>query len=696
MKNIAYSAALILISTAATAVEDQTKGLPTITVTADFREKTLLEAPVSATIIESETITRYQAQHLEQVLSLSPNVNFSSGSSRARYLQIRGIGERSQFIDPVNPSVGLYINDTDFTGAGTAGTLFDVERVEILRGPQGTRFGANSLAGTLYIRSHQPTETFEHYLEASAAEYDTYSLGGAFSGPLSDTVFYRLASQKHSSDGYMENVHLGRDDTNNYDEQTTRAALRWLANDDLTININALYADIDNGYDAFSLDNNRTTLSDNPGHDRQESFALSTKADWLLSQAVNLEAIVSHANTNTEYGYDEDWSFPGLCENTACDPDILGEDISYASTDNYIRDEEKTSVEVRFLSGDEGKLFNGSTDWVAGLYYQDRTSDLERQYTYAADFASEYETHNSAAFAELTTQLNTKYTLTVGLRLEHWEADYSDSQQVSRDFDETLHGGKVVLDYLVNDNTMLYASIARGYKAGGVNSDGSLPAANRFFKTEYQWAYELGTKFSAFDQRLQSRVALFYTDRKNLQVKNSILVTRPDLSTEFIESIDNAGKGNNYGIEVESQWQATDNLQLQVSLGLLETEFEDHASQNLEGREQAHAPAYQYSIGFVYRFLENWSLHTDLQGKDEFYFSDSHDYQSDSYQVLNASVQYNAAQWTLNLWAKNLTDEEYFVRGFGFGNDPRDFYSSKLYTQLGEPKILGATLRWQF
>jgi iron complex outermembrane receptor protein len=148
--SLAIASAISASMMASVATAEQTAKaveLDTVTVSADFRDTNVQELPEAVTVIGAQKIEQRSAEHLEQILSLAPNVNFSAGSSRARYYQIRGIGERSQFIDPVNPSVGLMIDGIDMTGLGGAATLLDVKQVEILRGPQGTRFGANALGG---------------------------------------------------------------------------------------------------------------------------------------------------------------------------------------------------------------------------------------------------------------------------------------------------------------------------------------------------------------------------------------------------------------------------------------------------------------------------------------------------------------------------------------------------------------------
>ena len=160
----------------------------TITVTSDFRQQSLQKAPVSMSVLTDIDIKQRNAKHLEELIAISPNVNFASGSQRARYYQIRGIGERSQFQEPINPSVGVIIDEVDFTGIGSVASLFDVKQAEIFRGPQGTRFGANAIAGMINITTNEPTEDFEGAVQLGVGNYNTYDLGVALSGPASDSV----------------------------------------------------------------------------------------------------------------------------------------------------------------------------------------------------------------------------------------------------------------------------------------------------------------------------------------------------------------------------------------------------------------------------------------------------------------------------------------------------------------------------
>ena len=687
-----------------------TGNLETITVTSDFRQQNLQNTPASLSVLTDIEINQRNARHLEELVAVSPNVNFASGSQRARYYQIRGIGERSQFQEPINPSVGMIIDDIDFTGIGSIANLFDVKQAEIFRGPQGTRFGANAIAGMINITTNEPTEDFEGAVQLGVGNYNSYDMGVALSGPASDSVNYRLAVNQHNSDGFTENIHLQRDDTNNRDELSVRGKLAIEASNDLTIDLAGFYFDFDNGYDVFSLDNTRETYSDQPGFDQQETAAFSAKFTYTGFESATLLAIVSHSDTDLGYGYDEDWAF-GEYEWRSDDPvytpdpcitpsGCLADFDGYSSTDHYYRDKTVLTTELRAVSNQGQEIFNGSTAWVAGVYFKQDDEDLLRQYTYASgDFTSINESTSVALYGQLDTQLAEKWSLMSGLRIENRSADYNNSDLFDDSIDDTMVGGKLVLSYQQNEDSMWYGSINRGYKAGGHNTDGTLPEDLRTFDPEYLLNYEIGYKISLLENSAYVRTSVFYMDREDMQVKSSKTIIREDGSSEFISYLGNAATGSNYGVEIESAWYINDLINVYGSLGLLDTEFNDFVNADgvsLSGREQAHAPNYQFNVGINVQPTDHWLINLSVDGKDSFYFSDSHDEQSEAVALLNASVAYIQDNWQIKIWGRNLANEDYANRGFYFGNDPRDGYTAKQYTQLSEPLVFGATLDYQF
>ena len=228
--------------------------LEEIIVTADFRERAASELAASISVLDQRTVSEAAVQHFEELIQLVPNLNWSGDGHRARYLQIRGVGELEQYEGAPNPSIGFLIDDIDFSGIGTIATLFDVQQVEILRGPQGSRYGANALGGLVYMQSVAPTDEFSGRAKVDAGSDGLFSAGIAFGGPLTadDALGYRISAHHYQSNGFRDNPYLGRDDTNGRNETTLRGRLRWQASNAWTVDFTAMFSDIDDGYDAFA------------------------------------------------------------------------------------------------------------------------------------------------------------------------------------------------------------------------------------------------------------------------------------------------------------------------------------------------------------------------------------------------------------------------------------------------------------
>ncbi len=673
--------------------------LEVITVQGDFRQHDLQKTPASLSVLTEQNIAQRNAQNLEELVIIAPNVNFSSGSQRARYYQIRGIGERSQFQESINPSVGLIIDDIDFSGIGSIASLFDVSQTEIFRGPQGTRFGASAMAGLINITTNAPTDEFEGKIQLKAENYNGYGASIVLSGPASEQINYRLGVEQYNSDGFIENTFLKRDNTNNRDELTARGKLAITATDELTIDLTVFYFNFDNGYDAFSLDNNRKTMSDEPGFDTQKTTALASKFIYTGISVHDLIVTLTYADSDLGYGYDEDWAYVGI----SAPENIQNQNFAYweySSTDHYFRNKTTFTGDIRAVSKQNSKIFNGTTAWVAGVYYKNDDADLSRQYTYLENaFSSTFNTNTYALYAQFDSQLTTQLSLTSGLRLEKRRANYYNTDFFDDSFSDNMIGGKLVLAYQQSNDSLWYGQINRGYKAGGANTDGSLSHEFRTFSPEYVWNYEAGYKVNLLDNQAYIRAAVFYMDRRNVQAKISKTIPHNDGSSEFIIYIDNATSGINKGLELESAWQVNDVIEIYGALGLLNTKFGHFINadgKDLTGRTQAHAPNYQVNLGLNIQPSENWLMNVSFDGKDDFYFSVSHDEKSKKIEIFNASITYLQENWQLKVWSRNLFDRDYATRGFYFGNDPRDGYAAKQYTQLAEPMVFGVTFDYQF
>ena len=302
----AWPLAAIVILNPSQAFEQQE--LQEIVVTAGLRDSHLSDLPQSVTVLGQSTLQSAGVQQLQDVLSLIPNLSWASGSSRPRFLLMRGIGEVEQYQGAPNPSVGFLIDDIDFSGIGMPATLFDTRQVEVLRGPQGTVYGANALAGLISVRTQDPSAQFTVHGEATLADFDTRAVGLAVSDSLEDSqAGWRVAAQQYRSDGYRHNAFLGRDDTNGYDEGTVRGKFFWQVSPDLRADLAVMDVDLNNGYDAFSIDNSRTTLTNQPGRDAQQSLGASLKLTLAVAAFGEIRSISSTANSHIDYSFDSDW-----------------------------------------------------------------------------------------------------------------------------------------------------------------------------------------------------------------------------------------------------------------------------------------------------------------------------------------------------------------------------------------------------
>src|SRR5580704_9437681 len=168
------------------AAEPSGNSLQEVVVTATLlRDQPVQAVPASITVLDSATLQAVGQQHFEDVIGMVPNLNWSGDTNRPRYFQIRGIGELDEYQGAPNPSVGFLIDDIDFSGLGSAATLFDMDHIEVLRGPQGTRYGANALAGLIYAQSAAPEDSFDGRVEVGGADYGTLSYGAMLTGPVS-------------------------------------------------------------------------------------------------------------------------------------------------------------------------------------------------------------------------------------------------------------------------------------------------------------------------------------------------------------------------------------------------------------------------------------------------------------------------------------------------------------------------------
>jgi len=670
-----------------------------ITVTADFRGRSISEVPASITVLDEAQIGELAVQHFEELVNLVPNVNWSGDGHRARYFQIRGVGELEQYQGAPNPSVGFLIDDIDFSGIGTVATLFDMQQIEVLRGPQGSRYGANALAGLIYMQSTTPSAQWGGRAQLQVGDDDAISAGLAVGGPLTndERLMFRVGAHHHQSNGYRENSYLGRDDTNGREETTVRGKVLWQPNDDWSINFSAAYADVDNGYDAFALDSSYTVLSDKPGNDAQQSNGASLRVDWSAMSRAKLTSITSIADSEIDFSYDADW---GNADSWA--------PVTYDYVSLNDRERTTLSQELRLASTDEGRIFADTTEWLLGLYALNLEDDLltvntgdyyDPFYDFADSlddtFASKYEATNVAVFGQLDHAISSATRLSLGLRIERRTTKYTDSAGLVADPSESMSGGELSLSHDHSVTLTSFVAVSKGYKAGGFNL-GFVPDGRREFGEEQLWNIETGIKSAWFDDSLFVNASIFYSRRSDQQVRTSFQLIPGDPAS-FVFFTDNAAKGETLGFETDVRWLPNDSWEFYTNIGLLNAEFDEFETPqvDLSGRAQAHAPKYTLAAGASYHHASGFFVRIDASARDEFYFDVSHDQKSEAYELVNARVGYEAEAWSAQFWVRNIFDRDYAVRGFFFGNEPPDFPNT-LYTRSGDPRQIGITVERMF
>jgi len=697
-----YSKRILVLSTSALAIaqglhaqEDEalpTFDQPEMVITANWEDAQLYQSSLSAEVLDASVLQDGGTSHFQDLIEITPNLNYAGGSSRPRYFQLRGIGERDQWEGAPNPSVGFVMDGVDLSGIGTIGTLFDMEQVEVLRGPQGTLYGANALAGLINLKSKDPSANPEGQVLLGLATEDQYEIGVAYGAPIGDRDSqwqYRIALHQTESDGFYTNTFTNRDDTDGIHEQTARFKLRFLASESNTWDLTVFHVDVRNGYDAWSIFNGYETQSDRPGMDCQETWGASLKGQWDFDN-VRLVSKTAFGTSDIDLTFDGEWG------NNQFWRDYSGIEWDYDYDAVYDRSRDTFNQELRWSSTNAS-----NTQWHAGLYYNNMQEDnfstwREGGVAYSPLY-SEFEADSLAAFGQIDQALSEEWTLSGGLRIEQRDADYADSDGVTFSPEDTMLGGKLAIEYQpTGRDSFYYLALSRGFKAGGFNIGGDIPEADRAYDPEYLWNLELGTRYTSADSNWAFSHTLFYSWRKEMQVETSI---QPDPTDplSFVFFTDNAAEGKNYGLESTLEYQLAEDWTLSGGLGLLKAEYTEYSvgGIDLSGREQAHAPSYQYNLRLAYEPAMGVFGHVAVTGSDAFYFSDSHDQRSSSYNLVNASLGYRMDNWSIELWGRNVFDKEYATRGFFFANEPPAWEDTR-YIRLGNPAQFGLQFRYLF
>ncbi len=686
-------AALTVLSFSALAQEEASMVLEEVIVTAQKRATAAQDTPISLTAMTEDFMEQAGILTVTDLSDAVPGLNIIDGGAGNNLVEIRGIAAGATSVQS-GPTVGIYIDE--MTGATTGDNtpdvvLYDAQRVEVLRGPQGTLFGDGSLAGTIRIITNKPEST-EFYGRATGQVGSTkhggtnYGVRGMLNIPLAeDKLALRLVAGYRDNTGWYDNINPGflgsnPKNTNSEEVANLRAALRWTPTDNFTADLVYFHSDADL-QDTFS--GNTQTTKDSYVYEPRTSDDRAVSLT-LVYDSGDVEVVSATGFYEQDLASRRDATNLGVPINYF----VFGRLIDAGWADSTLNNE-VFSQEIRVSSTGDNVL-----DWTVGGYYRkdnrDWTFKLDGEPAAPFDVLEDYfiiDNKSWAVFGEATWHISEQWELLGGLRyfdtsrsseFEIWGALAGPPMGVqSASASEDVVSPKLALTFFPSDNVTLYAQASKGFRAGGANSTAPLiPFFNGgltiddSFDSETLWNYELGAKSFVFNRRMMLNAYLFRMDWKDRQVAGID-------GSGLLDFVVNAGDAESVGVEVEATANLTDRLQLQGSLTFLDTEFKDDFANpvtglplTVAGNELPRAANFSAYVALNYvRTLSSgleamFNINYTYAGKN---FSDATNiplFENDSGSILNLRVGLQGEKFSVFLFGQNLTnDDQTFWQG---------------------------------
>ena len=680
-----------------------------IIVRAGLSDESLQKVASSVTVITGDHIRETGADHFQSLTEQIPNLNWAGGTSRPRYFQIRGIGERSHYFGegPPNFSVGFVLDDMDLSGLGMVGLLYDIDQIEIFKGPQSSVYGPNAMAGLISLKSTDPTDHFEMRTSTSFGSDNHYGGSSVMNVQFMKNMKLRLGGVNNYSDGFRENVTQSVTHTNKREESFSRMKLSYDPNNQLSILATLIYTKLENGYDAWAPDNNTDfkTYSNDKGEDSQRTYGYSLRANFEASENLSITSITSFTETDLVHAYDGDWADSTYWhDNHDFDPAVEG--WAYEFYDKNERNRANLSQEIRLSMG----------SIILGGYFKHLIEqDEAKGYLFggvATDAISHYDFQATAGYAQYGLDLTSSLKLKANVRFENNSIIYDGSSQGFNDYwekiflppihfniDHSMLGYRAALHYLKDEYTSFYGSVSQGYKSGGVNQQPYLSDISRPYEPEFIRNFEIGLKHAIDKYRTQ--LSVFYDQRKDQQVSVSSQQVEGDPNS-FLYYTGNAGSGTIQGFEWENMLNVSSNLSMDASLGYLKTwvdKFIYFASEGMEtsggDREAAMSPVITGSLRLNYSNDSGIFGSVRSSYKSGYFYSDSHNERAEPYTLTNLALGKSFGKTTTTIWIRNAFDERFTTRGFYFGLIPPD-YPDQLWKSYGDPRQIGVSMDYKF
>ena len=640
--------------------EDTT--LDTMTVTAQKREENVQDVPISMTVFDEVTIEDRNIESVENVAPYTSNFLLLNKANGYYSPTIRGISQAVGYSlsNPVSVVVdGIPVSSS----LGFNETLMDIERIEVLKGPQSTLYGKETQVGVVNVITKKPDNETRIKVKGDGGSDNKRELSLSASGPIiKDKLFLGVSAKHYEKDGFIKNRFLGGY-ANDKEYDYGRVYLRYTPSDNLEISLISSLHKLDNGDGdfAFTADvDERSIASGVQGYDQSSTTSHALKVSYVVNDYL-FESITTHRKYKTDAL--QNYHFPPIYD-------------FHAAIDKVHK---KTSQEFR--------LSNNSTSfkWLAGIYADKDTLDESSSYVYSS---GAYPTEETVDGDSLGVFVHTDYAITdqlsfvAGVRYDKDKNNYEDENSNTKiDISNDEISPKVSLKYQHDKNSMYYTTIAKGYRAGGFH-----PYAPSMYPKQYDsevlWNYEVGAKNSFFNNRLIVNSAIFYMEIDDMQVS-----VYPDTNS-YHTYIDNAAKATSKGFEIELNGKLTDTLEVFGSYGYTDATFDEYqdAQGDYSGNKTIYAPKYNYNIGVQYRNNQGYFARGDVNGYGKTYFNKENTHSRDAYTLVNAKIGYEVENFDIYLYGKNIFDKKYDSVGM-YGS------TSVVYS---EPREIGVQLAYRF
>lgn len=664
--------------------EKKTHQLDEVTVSAGKTKDLDRDLPFSMMVFTGGELEDRGVRQIDQLTDLTPNVSYQKFDTHKTELNYRGIGAMTSMTVNWNTNLdGVLI---PYAGLDT---FFDVEQVEVVRGGMGSLYGRNNHAGLINILTRDPGGAFNGEAGLTYGDFNTFTGNAALGGPINQKWGFRLAGRFSTSDGWIENTYLGKDDANNSKQYSGRAKLVFRPSPGFKAAFSLNADSYDDANDSFSKIINgpsKKTQNNLSGFHKGNMVVPIFKVAKEIGDLV-LTSITGFSSTDYDFLLDQDATFKDVM--------VL----------HYQEKYETVSQELR-LCDQRGQ---GRLDWMAGLFLMHEKADFATHMGMGDDAwsmgaypgmyqkaDSQMTTINAALFGRLDWRLTRAFKVTAGLRLDYDQRELNwtglsgmpgmtmPAEKItdSQDWLEALP--RLSLSYKLVDDQNIYATISRGYRAGdfaAINTD--FEVVQKPVDPEYTMTYEAGYKALLADGSLTLNTAVFYVDWRDMQL--SAVVQGKDIRQ-------NAGSAQSYGFEADLRYRVMPGWDIYGAAGWLNAEFDEYGchptGNDLSGKTIPNTPEYKFVIGSRLRHDTGLFAQADLSLIGKQHLDEQNLVEQDAYPLVNAKVGYESTNWAVYLFGRNLGDEDYLVRAFNMG--------SYFFGRSGEPRMIGIEFKGYF